>query len=328
MLSLFRTNQLFLGVFLLFYAGLLRFWPFLDRTYITDTSEYSLIAGRLYDLLDEQYWYIPLFMTLLVWIQALLINSIVARERLATEINLFPGLFYILVVSILPDFLVYSPVLIGQTFVILSVGQLFRIYKVNYCMDKLFNAGLFIGLASLFYSPYIVFMIPILIGSSSLRAFKIKEWLAVIIGGILPLLWLSIIAFMQDELGEVLQMWRSAFGFPGLDGDFSVRVQMGLGILLTLLLVVILNQRNYMLKNVIEVRKKINILYSLLLFSLVFALISDQLRIAHLLVLGFPVGVLLSFFFTRQSRPASELVHLFLLLGIIGLHFATYWKVI
>lgn len=328
MLSLFRTNQLFLGVFLLIYASVLRFWPFLPRTPSPEQATYSLLSGWLYERLAEPVWLIPLAMTLLVWIQAMVLNGIIARERLAIEINLFPGLFYILVVSILPDFLWYSPVLVGHTFLVLSVGELFRTYKVAHCMDKLFNAGLLVGMASLFYSPYIVFLLPVLIGMNSLRAFRLREWLSVLIGGGIPILWLLIIAFLQDKLGSTWQSWVADFGLPGITAPFSIRTQIGLGILVTLLLVVLFQHRNFMLKTVIEVRKKINILYTFLLFSLLFTAFSDNLQSTHLLILGLPIGALISFFFTRLSRPASELVHLFLWLSILAVHYLAYLQII
>lgn len=325
MLNLFRSNQLILGVFLLGYALLLRFWFLFTTGTSIDDPGFSLLSSVLWDWLREPVWLPALSTTVLIWIQALLINALIARNRLASELNLFPGLFYILVCSALPVFQEFSPIHLANTFLILAIGQLFRVYKQNRCMDHLFNSGLLVGLASLFYSPYWLFLIPILFGLNSLRAFRLREWLGTIIGALVPILWLLIVGFLNDRMGEQWDAWLTDIAFLDVQWRLLARHELiGLVLMGVLLLTVILNYNANLQKTVIEVRKKVNILYWILFFGFVVSLFSVRPEMTHLLTVAVPSGILLSFLFTRMSRASAELVHLFLFLGVILYHYLTY----
>lgn len=325
MLNLFRSNQLILGVFLLGYALLLRFWLLFTAGPTKDDPDFQLLTGWLWGQLEGTIWLPALVTTIIIWLQALLINAMVARNRLASEINLFPGLFYILVCSALPVFQEFSPLHLANTFLILAIGQISRIYKQNRYTDYLFNSGLLIGLASLFYSPYILFLLPILFGLNSLRAFKLKEWLAVIIGSGIPVLWLLVLAFLNDDLGNRWEVWSSGIAFFDIDRQPMLRSELiGLIIMGTLILVLLINHNAIIQKTIIEVRKKIDLLYTVLFFGLIVTAFSASASMVNLLTVTVPCGILLSFLFTRMSRAMSELVHLFLLIGVLVYHYLTY----
>lgn len=329
MLNLFRTNQLILGVFLLVYALLLRFWLLFAAGPVQENPGYVLFTAWCWEQLNGIHWLPSLATTIVLWIQALLINSLIARHRIATEINLFPGLFYILVASALPVFQEFSPIHLANTFIILAVGQLFRVYRENSCMDWLFNAGLYVGVAGLFYSPYILFLIPILFGLNILRAFQLREWGSVLIGGTLPLLWLVIAGYLTDRLPEYWAAWAGGIAFVDLrDQPLGISEMIGIGLMSLLVLIVLLSQNAHLQKMIIEVRKKINIFYWLLLTGLLVTMCSAGAGLDNWLTISVPCGILLSLSFTRMSRASAELLHLFLLIGVLSLHYLTYAGVI
>jgi hypothetical protein len=248
---------------------------------------------------------------------------------MAPEINLFPGLFYILVCSAIPVFQEFSPIHLANTFLILALGQIYRVYKQNRCMDNLFNSGLLIGIASLFYSPYILFLVPVLLGLNSLRAFNLKEWLAVLIGGSIPILWLLILAFLNDSLFEHWGIWSSGIRFFDIQWR-TLRLYeiISLVIIGLLVLLILLNYNANIQKTIIEVRKKMDLLYRILFFSLIVAVFSASMNMSNLLMVVMPCGILLSFMFIRMKRSTAELVHLFLLIGVLVFHYLTYTGVV
>lgn len=324
-LNLFRSNQLILGVFLLGYALLLRFWLLFTAGPTKDDPEFQLLTGWLWGQLEGTIWLPALVTTIIVWLQALLINAMVARNRLASEINLFPGLFYILVCSALPVFQEFSPIHLANTFLILAIGQVFRVYKQKRYMDYLFNSGFLIGLASLFYSPYILFLLPILLGLNSLLAFKLKEWIAVIIGSGIPILWLLVLAFLNDDLGGRWEVWSSGIAFFDMNWHPIRQSELiGLVIMGALILILLMSHNANIQKTIIEVRKKIDLFYLVLLFGLIVTIFSASAGMVNLLSIVVPCGILLSFMFTRMSRATAELVHLFLLIGVLVYHYLTY----
>lgn len=311
------------------YAFGLRFWLIMGLGTGNQSPDFPLLSGWVWDHLASPSWLSAAAATLLIWLQALLINALVARNRLAAEINLFPGLFYILAASALPAFQDLTPFHLANTFIILAADQLFKVYKQNSCMDHLFNAGLFVGLASLCYGPYLLFLIPVLFGLNLLRAFQPREWVGVMIGAFVPLFWLGVTGFWKGDLDMRWQEWSASFGFMSLSlQHFTNAKLIGLLAYALLLIFMLLNYNSFQQKTVIEVRKKIDILYWLLFFGLVVTLFSSDMDIMHLLTVSVPCGILLAFYFLKISRSLAEILHLIMIIGVLVLHYLTYSGVI
>ena len=76
------------------------------------------------------------------------------------------------------------------------------------------------------------------------------------------------------------------------------------------------------MKKRIQVQKKINILFWMILSALIALFISDSLSIDHLLMLSAPLGILLSMNLLKiKSAIFSELIHLGIIILIFVLHF-------
>ncbi|MEL6987061.1 MAG: DUF6427 family protein, partial [Bacteroidota bacterium] len=134
---------------------------------------------------------------LLVFFQAVLINRIVIINRLSNGIHLFSGLFYILFMSFIPETYYLSPVLLGNTFVILSITELFYAYKKQEASGKIYNAGLWLGIAVLFYAPNLFLLAFGIIGISVLRVFKFKEMFQFFIGFLNVVILLGVYSFWK-----------------------------------------------------------------------------------------------------------------------------------
>ena len=120
MLSLFRTNQIAFSILLLVYALILRFSYFLGSTPI-DMANDGILSIFIKDYLGDSTLVTGMITVLVVFFQALLVNNLANKYRLFRETTLFPGLFYILLVSCIQDFLPISAVLLGNTFLIIAI---------------------------------------------------------------------------------------------------------------------------------------------------------------------------------------------------------------
>jgi len=88
-----------------------------------------------------------------------------------------------------------------------------------------------------------------------------------------------------------------------------------------LVLVVLFSHRSYMLKQNIEVQRKINIVYwGLIIFTLSLIFQADN-QLDHLLVTTVPIGLLLSLNFVRMPGRMAEVLHLLLLVIALALQF-------
>ncbi len=324
MLSLFRTNQLVANALLIFYILLLRFSSFVVP-YELHPGQAGLLGENLLNIVPPEGTLSAILSVILIFLQALLINVISARYRIARSVSLFPGVFYVLLCSCFPDFLYLSPVLVANTFIILALYELLGTYKRYYSNGRIFSAGLWIGVATLFYFSSIVFFGAVFIGFFILRAFKFKEQIGLLLGFISPFWITGIYYFTNNALPD---FWARSFGNIGfLDVSFSNDWEnyVQLGLFAILILVAIFNYRTYTYKVSIQAQKFIDVFFWVLAFSLGTLLIQDNLQPDHLILLAVPLSFLIGMTFLYMNNRFAEALHFLLLAGILLLQFKPFW---
>jgi len=321
-LSIFRTNQLFLSVLLIFYAGILH----VSQLFVP-LQEVGPPAGvlslYLWPLLTASVWLPPFISLLLVFAQAWVANIYVHRHRLSSEMNLFPGLFLILAGSMAPAFLSLTTFHFANLFLLLSLNSLTKTYKTVNCADSIFNAGMWVGLAALFEPIYMWMFIPIVAGLSILRAREIRERLMAITGLLTPLLITGFIyqwygqwdAFVSIQFSMAFQLVKSV-QWPATLSEITV-----LGLLLCTLLVVLLRYGRYRYKMVIDVQKKIDLVFWYLLAGGLSVLTAGDLQLFNWLIVLVPTGILLGLLFTYTSARIAESIHLVWLALVLFIQF-------
>lgn len=320
MLSLFRTNQLLVGVFILVYALLLHlscFWvpttPIPDAPGIANTWLQAYFNEHL-------SWHLPITL-LLLSVQALLVNSFIFNHRMISPPNLFPGLFVVLVGSVVPAFLPLSVYHFANVFLLLAVRSYLKAFRVNSAADRIFNAGFWLGVSVLFVPTYIFFLLGFSLMLPILKSGKFRDQVILVIGTGFPLYLTSIIYFWQDAFSDFwTQQWQGAFGLPQFLNWQKVPF-FSLLVLLVLLFIVLLSRRAYRLKTKMEVQLKLNILYWLLLASGVSALFAMPWNMQHWLAAAPFLGIFISMNFTKAKSTSAEAWHLLLLLVIFLLQF-------
>ncbi len=327
MLALFRTNQFIANSLLILYALLLRFGVFFQPGSWTP-PQHGILSEWMYSWLGTGSNMASSFAIFLIIFQALLINIMMSEHRIAKEVTLLPGMFFILFASCLPEFLYLSPLLMANTFFILAFMEIFKTYKKTSSAGKIYNAGLWIGIASLFYFSYALFFVFGFIALGILRAFNIKEGLMLLFGFLSSYFILGTYAFWQNQWSL---FWESQFlnNFSFLDFNRgstpSWEWYLAFGFFFLMILITILSYNQYVLKKNIQKQKYINILYWGLVISALNVLFQMDIGIEHIMIIVPPLSILLSFNFLNLSRPAAESIHLLLLFGILALHFSFLW---
>ncbi len=321
MLAIFRTNQLFASILLTFYIVLVRIsvW-FIPESW--EPSGFGPIAAWVYNWIGSSGQTPRLAAIGLLLLQASFLNYIVSEHRLASSVSLFPGLFYVLACSALPEFLHLSPVLMANTFLIVALNEIFASSKKIDCADRIYNIGFWAGLAALFYPAYLVFLILGIAGLNILRAFKFKERLMVLAGLLTPYILLTAYAFWQRRLPDYLQSLWEGFGFLDFAPAQAWAAYRSLAIFAILILIVLFSYRAYQFKQVIQVQRKINILYWALFASAFSLLIQADIQLDLLLITAVPIGIMLSFNFINMPPRMAEVIHLLILAGILALQFS------
>ena len=322
MLSLFRTNQIAFNFFLIVYALLLRmgvfFCPLPDLT----LSGKGVLSEGLYSWLGTTGTAAALLATFLVFVQGILINIMIAKFRMGREISLFPGLFYILVASSLPEFLALSPLLIANTFFLLALHELFDTYRKNNYAGSIFNIGFWLAIASLCYSSELIFLFLGFMGLNILRAFRPGELLILLVGFFVPFILFGVYHFWTDNFTYFYQtQFVNNFGALQFKVPNNWDSYLKLGFFAILLIIFLASFGLYTAKKSIQAQKNVSILYWILVFGLFTLLLQKNIELYHLLIIAIPLGIGLAFNFQKLSPPVAETLHLLLLVGILILQY-------
>ncbi len=320
-LAIFRTNQLFASLLLAFYILLVR-----GSVLVVPSgwipSGYGPLAEWVYNWIGYAGQAADLAAIALLLFQAFYLNFFIREYRLASEVSLFPGLFYILVSSMLPEFLHLSPLLMANTFFIIVIAEIFATFKKTDCADHIFNIGFWAAVGSLFYPSYLFLFVLGFVGLNILRAFKFRERLMMLAGLITPYILLSAYFIWKDEFWSFwLERMPGSFAFLDFKPAPLWLAYRSLAIFAVLILVVLFSYRSYLYKQTIQVQRKVNILFWGLLLTVLSLFMQSDIEIGHLLVTAVPLGIMLSFNFIRMPNRMAEVIHLLILAIVFFLQF-------
>ena len=255
---------------------------------------------------------------LLLTFQATAMTYIANNHRLTDQMTLFPGLFYLLLVHTFPGLSQLSPALMGNTFLMLGIAELMRIYKSPDCADAIFNGGWWLGIASLFYLPFAGFLIFAWISLDLMRAFNWREWAMAFIGFITPLFLLFIYLFLTDRAGLLWTNHLAAnTGFFTGFNQWTVRDIVPVAGFAGLMLIEFLSFQQYTYKQTIQVQKKISMLLWALAIATAALFFQPEWSGIDLISLALPAGMLISLNFVRMAPKWSESIHVLWLAGVI-----------
>lgn len=135
----------------------------------------------------------------LLYIQALMINYLVNEYRMTTRQTYLPGMAYLMITSLLPEWSVLSAALVSNLFIILIFTNLFRLYNQSAVNSKIFNVGLLAGLTSFIFFPSLIFAFAIILGLMILRAFRLNEFFLLLMGAATPYYFYAAYLFLTDQ---------------------------------------------------------------------------------------------------------------------------------
>ena len=322
MVSIFRKNDVVNFLLLLPYTVLLRLYSLINPRTYEITPEDTAISKWFFSLID-----FPLLQSiigiLVVFGQALLINVLSNNHRLHRLPTALAGMVYIVLVSSLKELQVLSPALIGLSFILLAILNVFTTYKKSKASPNIFNASFLCALAALFYPPYALFAVAMFIGFAMLRNFKWKERIQFLFG-FLVLFWIIgaffyFIDILDFTFYENVSMNGAITSF--WSGDNSLWYSAS--IFLLLIGISLINYYNYMKKKVIDIRKKIDFFYWLLLCSVLSLLVFHTIDHQHYLIVVISLSVFISMsLLLIRNTALAELLHLIAVLGVFYLHFS------
>ena len=223
----FRNSQAINLVFLFFATFILRLPLYFLSTIPVIPIPEEPLSGFLFGLISP-ILIIPLFniifSSLLIYLQAVMINVMCRQYNILYKSTYLPGLMYVVFSSLFNIFLYTNTVLFANFFVILLIGQLFSLYKSNFSYQSVFLSGLIVATGTLFYFPLLLVFPIIWVSLFILRPFNWREYTIALLGFISPVFIIECISYLfnsnQWYLFESVQELITSFKIPAVNIDY------------------------------------------------------------------------------------------------------------
>ena len=191
---------------LLIFGILIKLPVFLHPHVVAARETDSLFFKKLLKFLSEPGQQNPILYSILafglLFLQALMLTRFINAQRMMSHPSYFPGMAYMLITSLLPEWNYFSAPLLVNTLLLLILTWLFRIYNLPKARGLIFNIGLVLGIAGFLFFPALTFIFWILLALMVMRPFKLNEWLLCIAGLLTPLYFFAIYLFVTGNLNR------------------------------------------------------------------------------------------------------------------------------
>ncbi len=256
---------------------------------------------------------------LIVFIQAIIFNRLLLINKAYNENTYVPALVYVVCMSTNFELLTLSPQLMSVTFVLLAINNIFKRID-NFTKDELFlNAGLYLGVSTLFHFPTALFLISTLL-SLVLFSSAIPRRLLLMTFGYFQLLLIVVLYYYWHDAGR-------EFYFQFFQASFIIDRNpfMGLGSLALILLIpgsffIISFFKLYSRNYYVNFQVKFQSVMLLTLFAALLTLLLEPNLSAVSLIYLFPVIAffLSHFFLLIEKRLKAEMVFAIFLILTFG----------
>lgn len=258
--------------------------------------------------------------------QAILIARLSSKYKLNPEGQVFASIIFIIFCGLHDATLGLNAALIANVFLILAIFEIFGIYLKKDVSIPLYNFGFFIGLASLLYPPYYVFIFLGFISIVILRGTRLREFLQIIGGFINVYLLVYVVLYLLNLEGEFWNKQISGFFEPYmLSMNYGDRGWLALILICLFMAICILNYQYFQTKRSMINQKQYDIIYWTLLISTFSIFFLEIDKVYHLTIFFTPLALLTGGLITRIKNPLiQETLHLFLVITALFLQFQNW----
>lgn len=277
------------------------------------------VYGYLNDFLAYSPALSALVGLLLLLAQSLLVNHIIERHEVLGNNSFLPGFVYALLMSSDPGLLYAHPALFSNLFLLLALNTLLQSYRMEKAYACIFDAGLYIALASLFYLPASLFLLIVWAALIILRPFIWREWVISILGFMVP--WILLLFYFYWQ-GLSLQVpdsllpftWIKLFSFNPASffqtlGEIAVAVVLFLTSLLS-----VGRFLSDLSSGTVRTRSNLLVILNFFIISLIAGLFSAESQLSTISFIAIPAAFYFSGYFLFARKKAWPEVLLLLLI--------------
>lgn len=332
MLSLFRNNRIPAFLLLVGYTIALKLHVFfipIEINFSSNAPFAELFFLAFEKIVAGNLFFVRLIAIACIFIQALMINSIVNKHKLFGELNFIPSLSFVLLTSWFPEFNFLTPTLLAMFPIIIAFGKLIQLYHSENYDSLLFDAAFLIAFASLLWLPSVQFLFWLFITLGVTKPFNLRIWIVGFLGFLVPYFLAATYFFWNGQLTDFIEFHVLSFiNNYSLNIEVSQMLWLKTGILLTVacFYLIILLQEIPIL--VLQLRKVMGMVVTMLLFSLLTLVLQPSIMLIHFVILVFPLSLVFSYHFSQSKRSnISEWIHLSLFIMVLIMQYINFVKI-
>ncbi len=258
---------------------------------------------------------------LILYLQALMLNSVVGEHRLVERNQLITGAIYVLLMSSQPEMVQPNVMLLVNFLLILLLHIILKLYGANESFSALFDAGFLAGLASLLYFPAISFMLFIVLSLMVFQLFRWREWVIPVLGFLAPYLLIATWYFWLGQLEEKLRLLISRFDFQVPDyPDISTETLTIWGLIALMILLGLGKILKLTAEGAVDSRRKSRVVFYMLLVAILSAFFAGQTITTRACLEVIPVVIFLGAYVSRLRKLfLAELLLSMLVIAIVAI---------
>ncbi len=321
MFVLFRSQHPLTIVLLFFYGLALRASAFLVPLPPVRSSG----DGYLYDLLADGIQgsfaaspsFYPFVAYVLVFLQALILNGRMDRDKLLPRTGFLPAMSYLLVTALLPDWWRLSALMLSATLLIWVWGDMNRVFNARRPGDIVFNAGVLTGVSALIYFPSILFAIFIFLAPAIMGTPRFRDWVSALAGLLMPFYFFLSWVYLTGRWGQISLAPGMVLHWPLF--EILPLTWISLAMLLIPFLWGVLALNRQMPRMLIRNRKIWSLMYACLLLGLLIFCWGNTGGFGSLYLVVVPLAAFHSLAYEHAGRPwMARLLHLITIFAIAG----------
>lgn len=253
------------------------------------------------------------------FIQGLLLNRLINQHELTQGRNTLAAAAYLLFLAFFNQTLLWSPAFLAAFPILISLTQLFKSFD-NKKLSYLFDAGFFIGVATLIYPPSLFLVVALALTYLVIRVFAWREWVVTPMGLLLPFYFMGVgLLFVPYEiLVEYFYNWLPHLQILNFGHLLTINGLIILGIFLILVLLNFWFFRLMYLKIPIQTRRLLTKAVYFVLAGLLALIFCNNVENEPFVLIALPLSLLSAFLLYEQPKSLyAEIGHLIVLIGLV-----------
>lgn len=246
----------------------------------------------------------------------IIVNFIINKNNL-THDNLYALLLFVLLLGSFPEALFANKIILANLVLLISYRKIYSIKSGHNTTRKLFDAGFWIGIATLIYPLSIFYIALVFVAIIIYEKSYFKNLLIPIIGLATPLFLFFTYVFYFDKLELFLNLFQYNLSF-----DFSAYNKLSnllpitFLITITLWSLVVVTPKIILVSNTL--RMSWNVLINQLLIAALVVILSPNKNGSELFFVIFPCAIIITNFLqkSQSSNFKNLILYLFLLISI------------